>query len=140
LPGTYDVGLSANQELCWGAQPSPVPCVGGALKTSVALKSDGVLDVDMQMVRLSGSVTLNGATIPDAPQHRGALEFSQRGSTDLTARGSSKNFRSTFPVRYDMALLAGKYVINHDANESLCERGGAAPSVPCAPQVLRGCP
>src|SRR5262249_44620257 len=73
LPGTYDVTYLGNPALCGGGMPSEFPCNSGSLKTGANLAADGVLDIDVPAVKVSGTVTLKGAPFASATMARGAL-------------------------------------------------------------------
>ena len=39
-----------------------------------------------------------------------------------------------------MTVTAGNYVVTHGAYGALCPSSGALPGVPCASQIVIGCP
>jgi hypothetical protein len=137
LPGSYDVGLAANAQLCGpGAAAPAVPCVGGTLRAAVKLDADGTLDVDVPSVSVSGKVTLDGAALPAATLDRGSLVFTRApaeggGSAQLPLGTSS-------PASYALTVVQGRYVVTHAANTGSCA-GTTPPQIPCASQVLAGC-
>jgi hypothetical protein len=136
-PGTYDVLFNANTSQCVaGAAAPPIPCVGGRVKSAISLAADGVLDVDLTAVSLSGAVDLNGAPLPTATSDRGSIQFAR-----LPSQGGgsvSVSLGTTTTASYSITLLPGAYVISHAANASLCG-GATTPTIPCASQVLDGC-
>jgi hypothetical protein len=138
-PGTYDVQLGANMGLCAAGSPAPaVPCIGGTARTGVRLDADGVLDVDIKAVRVSGNVTLNGAALPTATANRGSIELS-RGAAQGGA-GLSFALGTDSAPSYAATVMAGKYLFRHVANAALCGTDGPLPALPCAPQFVSGCP
>jgi hypothetical protein len=137
-PGTYDVALGANAALCSGVAPAPaVPCVGGSLRAGVSLMTDGVLDLDVPAVTVSGTVTLNGAALP--------TETLPRGNVGLNRVSAEGGGGVPFPLgtnaapTYTATVVPGHYLFRHVANGALCGPGAALPSVPCASQVVVGC-
>ena len=98
-----------------------------------------MLDIDIAAVSLSGAVTLNGSTLPNvtASISRGDLTFARAsgegGGSASIALGNAG------AASYAITAVPGAYVISHTANAALCT-GAAAPEVPCASQVILGCP
>lgn len=136
-PGSYDVGLTANAQLCAsGAAPTAVPCVGGRLLQAVAIPSDGALDVDLPAISVTGAVDLDGAPLPTASADCGGITFT-RVSTE-GGGAVSLPLGESAPSSYALTLIPGDYVVSHAANAGLCD-GASAPVVPCASQVLVGC-
>jgi hypothetical protein len=137
-PGTYDARLGANTALCVaGSAAPPVPCVGGLLHAGNSLPSDGVLDVDITPVMVSGSVTLNGGALTTEAVDRGSIAFSR-----ITAEGgnsASFSLGTNSAATYAMTVSAGNYVVSHAANSLLCSTSRPLPGVPCASQVIVGC-
>jgi hypothetical protein len=141
-PGSYDVGLVANAGLCGATLAAPpVPCVGGRLRAAAGLQTDGVLDVDIAAVTISGAVTVNGAALSAETSERGSLSFTRAAAESAsTASSVALDLGSTGAFSYAVTLTSGDYVLAHVANPALCPAGGPAPGVPCASQVVRGCP
>jgi hypothetical protein len=133
LPGTYALRLDANGGLCASAQPA-VPCVGGPLKSGVALNTDGVLDVNIPAVKVSGAVTLRGQPLAHEAGDRGHGVFALVGGDAVP----TVSFGQDGPVTYHLTLLAGKYVVKYAGNLALC--GATLPALPCMDQMLSGCP
>jgi hypothetical protein len=102
----------------------------------VALQSDGVLDVDLPAVSITGSVSLNGAALPTATADRGSVAFTRAAAEGTGA--ISISLGTNAPATYAVTLLAGHYVVSHAANAGSCG-GTTPPSVPCASQELLGC-
>lgn len=134
VAGSYDVQWLGNHDLCRAADPSSVPCNDAVIKSGVSLGADGVLDLDVPSVKLRGQVTLNGAPLPDASADRGTLRFIRVGGGPVDGRALG----STGAGSYAVTLVAGRYVVAHEANSALCD-GTNSPSVPCAGQLLVGC-
>ncbi|MDD9934265.1 MAG: hypothetical protein OXT09_11720 [Myxococcales bacterium] len=131
MPGTYAVAFAANGELC-GVDPLPtVPCVGGTLVSGVQLQMDGVLDVDVPAVGVSGAVTLHGQPLPDADGDRGSLLFTNTAG----GSGSASGFALAGPVSYGLRVMAGDYRVDYVANPVLCDAVAPAP-LPCTGGTL----
>jgi len=133
VAGSYSVALVANPAQCAGDVP-PTPCVGGTLLASLDLSSDGVLDVDIPRIDLSGKVTLAGADLPDEAGDRGSVVFSG-GSGEAATVGLG----SAGSLTYALGLLPGEYAITFAANPGLCD-GMTAPSMPCGGGTLSTLP
>jgi hypothetical protein len=133
MPGVYDIGWKASFNTCDDGS-APVPCVDGPIVEAIALDQSGALDVDADIIELSGPVLLENETMPDESGNRGSISFRHidGGTTVLPS------FNSTGAANYQISLLPGDYVVSHVANANLC---GAAinPQVPCASQVVLGC-
>lgn len=99
------------------------------------LASDGVLDVDIHAVNVSGAVTLAGSALPDMPTTRGDVGFALDGGTT----GRSTTFTKAGPASYAMTILAGKYIVVYDGNQQLCNPT-TIPTPPCMAQIVKGCP
>jgi hypothetical protein len=97
--GSYNVLVDST-----GAQ-SVLPRMTITVQKNVALASDQKLDVALKTVRLSGTVTLNGAALPD--------DTSSRGEVVLTERQSGSRLTATIPdagaARYALAVYQGSY-------------------------------
>ena len=138
-PGTYDVLLGANASLCTGVAPAPaLPCTGGSLRAAVSLAADGVLDVDVPAVTVSGTVTLNGAALPTETLTRGSVGIGRVAAEG--GAGVSFSLGTNTAATYTATVLPGHYLFRHVANAGLCGSGRALPTVPCASQVVVGCP
>jgi hypothetical protein len=137
-PGTYDVQLTANAALCRAGAAAPaIPCVGGTLKSAIGVRASGVLDVDVPAISLTGAIDLDGAPLPAASADRGSVDFAR-----VTAEGGGTialSLGTNAAASYALTLVPGHYVVSHAANAALCG-GTSAPAVPCASQVLMGCP
>jgi hypothetical protein len=97
-----------------------------------------VLDVDVPAVTVGGTVTLNGAALP--------VEAMSRGSVGVARTASEAGGMVSFALgtnaapSYAATVTAGHYLFSHVANAALCTPGRALPGVPCASQVVTGCP
>jgi len=130
LPGAYDIGFDGNESLCTGQSAAAVPCVDGTITSAAALTADGVRDVDLQMVTLTGAVTVNSQTVPDESQDRGIVSFSlEDGGSVFLSLGSSG------AVTYALSLLPGTYAVAFIANSGLCS-DSPAPRLPCTGGTL----
>jgi len=137
-PGTYDARLSANTGLCApGSAAPPVPCVGGLLHAGNGLSSDGVLDVDITPVMVSGTVTLNGGALTTEAVDRGSIAFSR--ITSQGGNSASFSLGTNSAATYAMTVSAGDYIVSHAASALLCSTSRPLPGVPCASQVILGC-
>jgi len=131
LAGTYTVGFGDSDSTCTG----PLPCNSGPLTEGVMLASDGVLDLDIHAVTVSGAVELAGAALPDMPTTRGDVGFSLNGGSTAL----STTFPKAGPASYAMTILAGKYIVVYDGNQELCDPT-TIPTPPCMAQIVKGCP
>lgn len=113
-PGTYDIRYVPPVGLTCGQTDNPMPCVGATVRAGVALTADGVLDLNLDTVSVRGTVTLNGATMPDATVERGALQLLREGGGEarvgLGTRGSAtwtaRVVRGTYSVAWSPAPSA----------------------------------
>jgi hypothetical protein len=131
-PGKYDVRFSGNAKLCSGGSMPKMPCGGGTLLSGVDLRSDGVMDLDIPVARVSGSVTLKGAPFPAETVDRGAIRFTGSGGSVVTSEG----FGTSGAATYSLTLLPGTYDIAFIGNPALCDRT-QAPQVPCNSGTVR---
>ncbi len=133
MPGSYDVGYMSGAEECVGPPDDAMPCGGGRLLAGVALASDGVLDLDVPAIEISGRVTYAGEGLPSLGDPRGALSWS---STAASA-GLSVDLGSDGAKSYAVVLIPGAWAVRHIANPALCDDG--LPPFPCTDQALIGC-
>jgi hypothetical protein len=94
--------------------------------------------VDVPAVTVSGTVTLNGAALPTETLTRGSVGIG-RVSAEGGA-GVSFSLGTNTAATYTATLMPGHYLFRHLANAALCGSGRALPTVPCASQVVVGCP
>ena len=130
LPGTYDLHFQGNPGLCVGNSPSQMPCNAGVLLSDLDLHNDGVLDVDIPAVSVSGLVTLAGGVLPNESQNRGELVFIL-GQSGV----ASKPFGNSGGFSYQMTLLPGIYDLSFNGNVAFCVEQTAA-QMPCNTGVL----
>jgi hypothetical protein len=130
IKGTYTVGFAGNAGACDGM----VPCNSGTLKTAVALSADGVLDLDVPAVRVSGQVTINGAPMATATTTRGTVLLVPAGVTGASGIGDS--IASTGAANYAMTVLPGTYDVSFSGNAQLCTQA-TTPSIPCNRGVIK---
>jgi hypothetical protein len=132
LPGSYAVTFGANPYLCTDGPAPSVPCNGGAIVESQSLTSDGVLDLDIPRVAVSGAVTLNDQPFPTHQDERGHLAFSNEdgGWVETPPTGT------TGSVTYELALMPGAYDVTWVSNPYLCSLDDV-PRAPCMGGTLR---
>lgn len=130
LPGSYDVGYEYLGATC--PMTETLPCASGTLLPAQKLMSNGVLDVDIPLLVVTGKVTLNGMPLPTITPTRGSLEFSLK-----TATFATPSFGSSGAVSYRALLLPGAYKLVHRSDFSTCASNTG--TVPCVDQVLAGC-
>ncbi|MGM0578369.1 MAG: hypothetical protein ACQEXJ_21775 [Myxococcota bacterium] len=120
--GTYDVAYAA-PTTC-DPSDTPVPCQYAVVEEGVSLQAGGSLDLDLDVVAVSGVVRLEGAPIPDGPHPRGSVELA--GETTLPVE---------FPLEGDQeATWSGEVfagpaydVIYRPATGDLCADEGPLP-------------
>lgn len=128
-PGTYDIRYVPPTGSTCGRADDPMPCVGAVVRPSAALTADGVLDLDLDAITVRGTVTLNGAAMPDAATERGAIRLEREGGGEarvsLGARGGA-----TWTAR----ILRGNYSLAWSPSPAAC---AANVGTPCNPGPLR---
>jgi hypothetical protein len=132
LPGTYDIAYASAGE-CAGPPDDAMPCGGGRLLAGVSLVNDGVLDVDIPKVDISGLVTYAGAPLPDLAASRGALRWTRADG----AAGPTIDLATSGPLPYAVAVVPGRWIVDLAANPALCDDG--VPAFPCTDHALVGC-
>lgn len=133
MPGTYDVQY-VSAPGCVGAPDDAMPCGGGRLAAGVSLTSDGVLDVDIPAIAISGLVTYAGASLPDLAASRGALRWTR---ADGAGEGPTIDLGSAGSVQYAVVVVPGPWIVDLAANLALCDDG--VPAFPCTDRTLVGC-
>jgi hypothetical protein len=128
FPGTYDVSLSADPDLCAAGAVPRVPCTGGYFFESLPLSADGALDLDIAAVSVGGAVLLDGLQLPDEPMRRGSIIFSAAGGDGGSL---AVDLETTGPKTYQVVLFPGAYDVDYEPDASLCATGTAR--MPCAP-------
>ncbi len=131
LAGTYTVGYASSGTTCEG----PLPCNSGALKDGVALASDGVLDLDIPAVSITGNVTLAGAVLPATAATRGDVAFALNDGTSA----STADFGTSGAASYAVTILPGHYLVVYNGNAALCDPT-MLPTPPCMAEIVKGCP
>jgi hypothetical protein len=133
LAGSYDVSFAGNAALCAGTAQAPAPCNGGVVQKGLMLAADGVLDLDVPMVRVSGSVLLDGQALPVDAASQAAVSFAAKGGSSVVSR----RFGQVGSATYQLSLVKGAYVVSYHADPIHC---GGATGAPCADQIILGCP
>jgi hypothetical protein len=114
-PGTYDVDYVPSASACATGTDSVMPCGGGSLRRGVAILADGVLDLDVRVVVVTGAVTLKGSVYPDQPR-AGSLGFAPSVGTIAAI----PPFAGTGPVTYRVSLMPGTYDVIFNGDASAC--------------------
>ena len=125
-PGTYDIDYVPGTAACASGSTSVMPCGGGSLKRGVSLVADGVLDLDVRVVTVTGSVTLKGAVFPDLTRTRGGLSFTS--STGMAATPAP--FALTGAITYRVNLIPGTYDVAYGGDAAGCQ-ADTPPAIPC---------
>jgi len=111
-----------------GACPTGQHCGDGVCRAEcegIAIPAGGQLDVDLKAVRLTGSVRLAGAALPDETGERGTLVFREvRGGGSLALP-----LKSVGAFSYAATLAPGIYDVEYQPNPALCG-GLRAPHMP----------
>lgn len=100
VPGVYNVTLSAYG--CDG--DSPFPCTSSRILRDVRLTNDGVLDIDVPMVRLAGTVMHNEVSIDEGSGLHLLFTDKDGGSAEASLSISRQ-------ATYQINLVPGHYVI-----------------------------
>jgi hypothetical protein len=125
LAGDHDLRYEPAAVGC--AESGTMPCVAGPIVMDVALTADGVLDIDIPMAAVSGRITANEATLPDATGSRGALRFELAGGGQVLL----PNLASSGEALYGVRLLDGTYDVDWVGEPALCPPGEAPVAIPC---------
>lgn len=129
-PGIYHVDYLGNPALCTKSGTA-FPCNSGRLLSGLVLQNDGVLDVTIPRVHVSGQVSLKGATSPSENADRGSLVFSLLGG----GQASKEAFGQSGAFSYALTLLPGAYDLHSQGNPGLCV-GNSPSAMPCNAGVL----
>jgi hypothetical protein len=102
--GTYDVSLKTTTDADLIGMP---PGATVRLASGAALTDATPVVYDTRVVAVSGTVTVNGATMPDSPgiSYRGDVQFRNQLSGDV----SSGTIQPTGPGTFSTSLFAGDY-------------------------------
>ena len=135
LAATYDVTFVGNNFACENATSAatlpPVPCNSGPLRRAIPLAASGVLDLDVPVIRVSGTVTLDGLELGAETGSRGALTFDPGSTpTGATTGAGAASLGTTGPGNYAVSLLPGTYDVLFAA-ANLCGDSTAQPKLPC---------
>ncbi len=99
LAGVYDVSIEGDP------QGDVLPRQRATLASSMAISGDTERDFDLEIVRLSGELVLDGAAVPSGGNgSRGALVFSGENLGEVRAELGASG-----PAVYQVALFAGTY-------------------------------
>lgn len=107
-PGRYYVRYVAERTQCQVAA-GKLPCVGGPLVRDMALGAAGLLDLDLATAQVQGSVTVNGAPVPQGYRASGGLLFRRKDGDDYDTSGAGglSDFRVVLlRGSYDVELVA----------------------------------
>ncbi len=124
-PGEYEVAYQPATIDC--ARGLAMPCTPGTAIDRVAIRQDGVLDVDLRVVRVEGELLVDGAHAPGEADDRGQIALTD-AEGDVVARTDSLG--TSGPARYEARVWPGAYGLALIANAQLCQ-GDEAPTMPC---------
>ncbi|MBI3074468.1 MAG: hypothetical protein HYY84_20340 [Deltaproteobacteria bacterium] len=95
----------------------PLPCQTREAVRDIRIDTDGRLDLDLRVARVSGVVTVNGAPVANAAGNpsRGRVEF--RDATGL----ATATLARTGPAAYSAPLYEGRYDVAISSFESCAE-------------------
>jgi hypothetical protein len=132
LPGTYDVMWAGTPGLCAGDDSPGIPCHTGMAREGVNLNNSGTLDVDLSVIEVRGSVTVNGEQMGSANGDRGTISFVGANG----AAASSEGFGASGSADYSLSLMPGSYEVMWEGSQALCQTP-PAPPVPCNSGKIR---
>ncbi len=112
IPGTYDVFYA--QETSGGTVPENKRA---RVLTSVPVDNDGVLDIDVEAVAISGSFTLAGEPPPSSVYEDGSIYLRNTETDDAVLLGNTHN------GSYSAIVVPGNYELFY-----VQEVGGGVPS------------
>ena len=129
--GDYAVDFANTVDCPEGA----VPCLTANLHRDLQLATDGVLDLPLEVLVLSGQVTVNEAVMPGTGtgSDRGRLFFAleETGETVFAEMGTNG------PAVYQLQLYPGVYGVAFEGTD--CPLGGPDGATPCQVVLLEGC-
>ena|GEM_PF-2695734 len=129
--GSYAVDFANPVDCPEGA----VPCLTANLHKDLQLSTDGVLDLQLEVLVLSGQVTVNQAAMPSSTtgSDRGRLFFAleETGETVFSAMDTSG------PAVYQLQLYPGVYGVAFEGTD--CPLSGPDGATPCQMILLEGC-
>jgi hypothetical protein len=108
--GRYDVSFQTRPNVVVPGLPPP-PTARAALATDVLVQgaSNVGLDFDLATVRVSGTITVQGAPLPDSTALRGTVGFVNRA----TGLHTTLSVSATGPASFTGTLLAGTYDVGY---------------------------
>ena len=129
--GTYSVDFANPVDCPQGA----VPCLTANLHTDLQLATDGVLDLPLEVLVLSGQVTVNEAVMPgtSSGSDRGRLYF----ALEATGETVYSEMDTGGPAVYQLQLYPGVYGVAFEGTD--CPLGGQDGATPCQMILLEGC-
>jgi hypothetical protein len=129
--GTYAVDFANPVDCPEGA----VPCLTANLHKDMQLATDGVLDLPLEVLVLSGQVTVNEAVMPgtSSGSDRGRLYFALEGTGETVYSEMGTNG----PAVYQLQLYPGVYGVAFEGTD--CPLGGPDGATPCQMILLEGC-
>jgi len=129
--GTYAVDFANPSDCPQGA----VPCLTANLHTDLQLATDGVLDLPLEVLVLSGQVTVNEAVMPgtSSGSDRGRLYF----ALEATGETVYSEMNTNGPAVYQLQLYPGIYGVAFEGTD--CPLGGPDGATPCQMILLEGC-
>jgi len=128
LRGRYDAAWSPSVT-CDGTRGRPTPCLGATLREGMELSSDGVLDLALTSVELTGRLTVDGAALSSGSPYAGSLRFVDgERSLDVPLSGARATYTVTLP--------RGTYALRWAPAPGLCD-GVRAADGPCLGSTLR---
>lgn len=145
FPGVYAVGVDARQ----GCAPDALPCQSALLRPMQRLDTPGalVLDLDVPVVTLSGTVTLDGQRLMASSRERGELRFALQDVGARTFGPSVAQGPSAVVVplprsgdgTYSVRLVQGRYDVGIAGAAAASVSGSCDGPLPCHEALLQGC-
>ncbi|MGM0559220.1 MAG: hypothetical protein ACQEVA_22735 [Myxococcota bacterium] len=128
-PGDYELWIT-NQSSCPGDGTEALPCTERRIADDLELDADAQRDIDLEVVTLSGEVTLNGREMTDSPatRNRGQLTLYNEVDDLLTDSQLTVRFGAAGPVEYAVKIYPGTYQADV-TNSSGCDL--SRPVLPC---------
>jgi hypothetical protein len=125
VPGDYDI-LVDKPTQC-GAS---LPCAATVVRRSQSIPASGVLNLDLAVATISGSITLHARPVPNVRDGsaRGSIAF-----VDADGYGPRKELSPTGPATYSLMVFKGTYSVVVDNQRGSCDIG----PLPCGPITAR---
>ena len=122
-PGTYDIGYQPDSTCSTITTAGAWPCNAHVLKQGVALSADGVFDLDLPTVVVSGAVTLKGQAFAT----QSSITFTEAGALSTVAAPTAA------PQGYKIRLFKGTYAVGY------APRGGTScgTTAPCNSGIIK---